>query len=113
MPYIQIKTNVAVLPKTEELLKSAMGTAIYAIPGKSEAWLMFEIQDKCRLWFQGTNEPCAMVEVHLFGQTDENETANFTALATKEISERTGVPQNRIFVKYAQTPLWGWNATNF
>ena len=37
MPFINIKTNAAVSADKEENIKSAMGQAITAIPGKSES----------------------------------------------------------------------------
>lgn len=40
MPFIEVKTNQTIADKTA--LKSALGEAITAIPGKSEAWLMVD-----------------------------------------------------------------------
>lgn len=44
MPFINVKTNTAVPADKEKAIKSALGQAITAIPGKSEAWLMVGIE---------------------------------------------------------------------
>ena len=66
MPFINVKTNASVTKEKAESIKSALGTAITAIPGKSEGWLMVGIEDGYKLWFKGTDEPAAMVEVQLY-----------------------------------------------
>lgn len=43
MPFIEVKTNQKINDKT--LLKQELGQAITAIPGKSENWLMIEMED--------------------------------------------------------------------
>ena len=40
MPFINVKTNIPVSENAQEALKTRLGQAIEAIPGKSEAWLM-------------------------------------------------------------------------
>lgn len=67
MPFIEVKTNKNI---TEEkaALKAELGSAITAIPGKSEAWLMVEISDGLDMWFKGSDEPCVMFEVAIFGK---------------------------------------------
>lgn len=44
MPFINVKTNSNVTKEKAENIKSALGTAITAIPGKSEGWLMVGIE---------------------------------------------------------------------
>lgn len=40
MPFINVKTNVKISPDLCDIIKSELGLAITAIPGKSESWLM-------------------------------------------------------------------------
>ncbi len=114
MPYIDAKVSVAMSPTQEENIKQQLGKAISLIPGKSEAWLMLNIQSECHLYFQGTNaEPAAMVEVKLLGSAAPAAYQNMTAEVTKIISSELSIPQNRIFVKYDEIAHWGWNGSNF
>ena len=57
MPFINVKTNIPVSENAQEALKTRLGQAIEAIPGKSEAWLMVGVEPECALWFQGTDAP--------------------------------------------------------
>lgn len=113
MPFINVKTNVSVSPDKEENIKSALGQAITAIPGKSESWLMVGIEPEYTLYFKGTKDPAAMVEVSIYGSADS---ANMSKL-TEKISDILGVElaisPSRIYVSYMQTPDWGWNGANF
>ena len=59
MPFMQLKTNVAVTEQQETLLKTSFGSAITAIPGKSETWLMVGIEPQYTLYFQGSDAPAA------------------------------------------------------
>lgn len=38
MPFINVKTNQTISAEQAETIKSQLGTAITAIPGKSEGW---------------------------------------------------------------------------
>lgn len=51
MPFINVKTNIPVSENAQEALKTRLGQAIEAIPGKSEAWLMVGVEPECALWF--------------------------------------------------------------
>ena len=49
MPFINIKTNTSVSEDTEEKIKSRLGVIVTDLPGKSEQWLMVNIEDNERL----------------------------------------------------------------
>ena len=50
MPFINVMTNSEI--KDKNALKSELGNAITAIPGKSEAWLMVKLEDKADMYFK-------------------------------------------------------------
>ncbi len=113
MPFMDAKVSVAVTPAQEESVKQKLGKAISLIPGKSETWLMLNIQPGCHLYFQGTNsEPAAMVEVKLFGSASPAAYEKMTAEVTKILNSELNIPQNRVFVKYEEVQHWGWNGSN-
>ena len=49
MPFIDCKVNIDVSKQQELELKDEFGKAISLIPGKSENWLMVNIEPKCSL----------------------------------------------------------------
>ena len=112
MPFVNVKTNVDVKEKCE-IVKAELGQAITAVPGKSEGWLMVGIEDNYKLYFRGTDEPAAMVEVSIFGNPSENALETLTSHITGIITRNLGISSDRVYVCYASTPNWGWNGSNF
>ncbi|MBR4626294.1 MAG: hypothetical protein IKO47_01065 [Ruminococcus sp.] len=113
MPFINVKTNVALSDEKAESIKSALGRAITAIPGKSEGWLMVGIEPGYKLWFKGSSEPAAMVEVSIFGGASSNALTTLTSHITGILTDNAGISTDRIYVKYSETENWGWNGSNF
>ena len=113
MPFINVKANVNVTKEKSESIKSALGTAITAIPGKSEGWLMVGVEGDYTLYFKGTAEPAAMVEVQIFGNTSGSAMSTLTGKITDILADNLGIPADRIYVSYMCTENWGWNGSNF
>lgn len=113
MPFINVKTNASVSGEQAETIKSALGKAISAIPGKSEGWLMVGIEPDSLLWFKGSDQPAAMTQVSLFGSASSNAMNTLTANITGILTDTLGIPSDRIYVSYQTTPNWGWNGSNF
>lgn len=113
MPFINVKTNVPVAQDKKESIKSALGKAITAIPGKSEGWLMVGIEPEYDLWFKGSDAPAAMVEVSVFGSASASAYNALTAKVTDILGGDLGISPDRVYVKYYETSNWGWNGSNF
>ena len=113
MPFINVKTNTAVAQDKKESIKTALGKAITAIPGKSESWLMVGIEPETALWFKGSDAPAAMVEVSVFGSASASAYNALTAEVTDVLKVNLGISPDRVYVKYTETPNWGWNGSNF
>ena len=111
MPFIEVKTNQTISDKTA--LKSALGESITAIPGKSEAWLMVELEGEKDMYFKGSDEPCAMFEIAIFGKASDDAYDDLTKRIC-DISEKLlGVSADRTYVKYSEIDHWGFNNFNF
>lgn len=113
MPFIEVKTNVPVAADTAAQLKAGLGKAITAIPGKSETWLMVNICGGQMMYFQGTDAPCAMVEVKLYGGASSSAYQAMTERTTDVVSACLNVPAGRIYVKYDEVEHWGMGGSNF
>lgn len=112
MPFINVKTNCAVDKNKETAIKSKLGQAITAIPGKSETWLMVGIEPGYKLYFQGTDAPCAIADVSILGTASASVLSDLTGRITDVISGELDIQPSRIYVKYSQHPEWGWNGSN-
>ncbi|MGN0695823.1 MAG: phenylpyruvate tautomerase MIF-related protein [Oscillospiraceae bacterium] len=113
MPFINVKTNCEVPAPKAEAIKSKLGQAITAIPGKSEGWLMVGIEDSFKLYFKGTDAPAAMVEVSIYGNASSNALTTLTSNITGIMLDELGISTDRVYVSYMSTGDWGWNGSNF
>ncbi len=111
MPFIEVKTNQNISDKAA--LKTALGEAITAIPGKSEAWLMVELEDSKAMYFQGSGKPCAMFEVAIFGKASDDAYDDLTKRICAISEKQLGVSPDRTYVKYSEIEHWGYNNFNF
>lgn len=112
MPYIKVSANVDIAPEKAEALKSELGQAVQLI-NKTEDWLMVEINGNAPLYFKGDCQPAAMVSVNLYGKAGKAAYAQLTAAICKMLNQQLNIPQNRVFVSYAEYEHWGWNGNNF
>lgn len=115
MPFINTKTNISLSKETKVKIKKEFGKLISLFPGKSEDWLMVGFDDKeGNLFFQGSDAPCAMVEVKVYGSLPSSSLLNdFTSKATAILTKTTAIPSDRIYIKYEGIENWGWSGSNF
>lgn len=112
MPFIDLKTNAKVTSEQSEELKSRLGEAITAL-GKSESWLMVNIEGGKSLYFKGSSDPAAIAEIALYGKASKSQYAEMTGETTSIVSDVLGVPADRIYVKYEEVDSWGFGGFNF
>lgn len=112
MPFINTKTNVSISKDQEVAIKSRLGQVITDI-GKSEGWLMVGFEENVSMYFKGSDEPCAIAEISLYGKASASAYELLTGDVTKILNEELGVPEGRIYVKYQEIDYWGWNGNNF
>ncbi len=113
MPYIKIRTNKKVEDSKAEEIKKKLGEDI-TILGKSESWLMVDIDDNAdKLYFRGNKDDIAYVEVKLFGRADASHYNSMTESITENINNNLSIDSDKIYVSYYETSNWGWNGNNF
>ena len=113
MPFINSKVSVPMTQEKKETIKSKLGEAISIIPGKSENWLMVGFEDNYDLYFQGNQSaPTAFVEVKVFGRVSDDTAQKMTGAICDLYENELGIPANRIYVKYEEVSMWGWNGNN-
>jgi len=113
MPFINVKTNAEISKDKELELKSALGKAITAIPGKSEGWLMIGIEPQQAMYFKGSDAPCAMVSVSIYGSASSSAYDDLTGQIDDILGSILGIDKSRIYTAYFPTNDWGWNGGNF
>ena len=113
MPYISTKTNVSISASKRAVLEKKLGKAIELVPGKSEAWLMLSFEPDIAMCFQGKEDPAAIVEIKIYGTASDSACDAMTAAVTEILVSELDIPADRIYVKYEQCVVWGWNGANF
>ena len=113
MPYINLKTSVSLDEKLEDALKAALGKAITTIPGKTENWLMVELEGDRKLWLGGKKRPLAMIDVKIFGHADQSDFNAMTGELCDVCQRILGIKPDGVYVTYAEVENWGWNGENF
>ena len=114
MPFIDSKVSVKTTPEQKKELKARLGEAIAVIPGKSESWLMINLEDEQTMYFRGEDtEPLAYICVNIYGSTDEAAFDRMTACLTRIYGEVLGVKPDHMYIKYDASMYWGWNGSNF
>ena len=113
MPFINAKFSDTVSPEKETALKSALGEAI-SLLGKSERYLMVQIQDGCRLYFGGDNSaPTAFFDVSLLHSAPRASYEKLTARLCDIAKEVMDVDGDRVYVKFEETENWGYDSRMF
>lgn len=114
MPFINVKLSEKVTDSKVETVKSELGKAISLLPGKSEGYLMVNMEDGCHLYFKGNQDaPTAMCEVSVFGSAPHNACEKLTAEICRILETELSVPQNRTYVKFSFVDVWGYNGYLF
>ncbi len=111
MPFINISTNVKTSPEKNAVLKQRLGSAI-EILGKTESWLMIEIDDRRSMYFKGSDVPLVFADVSVFGHSTDDQCEKMTEEMCKIFNEELSVSPDRVYVKYSGTNQWGWNNMN-
>ena len=114
MPYIEAKLSCKLTDEKIEALKCGFGKAIECIPGKSESWLMVNIEDSKDLYFKGNKDgDTAYVSVAIFGSAEKSAYEELTAEICTLLSDICGISPSRTYVTYREVFNWGWNNSNF
>jgi len=114
MPFINSKVSVKMTEQQEEEIKSRLGEAVTAIPGKSESWLMVGFEDEYTLYFKGKNDqPMAFVEVSVYGSENRQAFEDLTGRICEIFQKILGIAPDHIYIKYEAVSNWGWNGGNF
>lgn len=114
MPFINSKVSVKTTLKQRQEIKERLGKAISIIPGKSEAWLMLDLEDDQTMYFRGDNkEPIAFVSVNMYGSPEPEAFRKLTEVITEIYGDVLGVSPDHVYIKYDAVMHWGWNGSNF
>lgn len=113
MPFIDARFSTPIDNNKEEIIKQKLGKAISLI-GKSEAYLMVQIQGDCNLYFKGNKDSdSAYFEVKLLGKSTKANYETLTKALCDLASEELGIDSKRVYVKFEEVEYWGYDSFMF
>lgn len=116
MPLIKVQSSVPNPEKSvvEELLKNLSGKLAKHL-GKPESYVMTAFESDVSMTFAGTLDPVCYIEVKSVGNMTSGQTKAMSQDFCSSISGVLGVPQNRIYIEFADAKgaMWGWNGATF
>lgn len=108
MPFVVARTSTAVGREQELELKARLGRAIELVPGKSEAYLLVDLEGSRRLFLAGSDaEPIAYLEVSVFGNEGHAGYDALTAEVTQAFHEVLGIRPDHVYLRFTDIPAWG------
>ena len=115
MPLIKVQTSVPQpnKPEAETLLKD-LSAALAQQLGKPESYVMTALETDVPMTFAGTTDPVCYLEIKSIG-LPASKTKTLSQEFCEKINQALGVPQDRIYIEFADAPrnMWGWNGSTF
>ena len=114
MPYINVKTNVALSDGKKDIIKRRLFDNISIIPGKSDRYLMVAIEDGVDMAFHRDSESAmAMVEVKLYGGSTKDAYQKLTAAICMIWQDEEDSAGGYCYVTYDEVKKWSINRLRF
>ena len=113
MPILTVQTNVADQHISDEFL-AQLTRQIAQLLGKPEQYVAVHVSAGQRLFFGGTNEPAALIDLESIGLS-KNQTKEISRELMNFIEEQLKIKSERIFIKFFEFDgkMIGWNKTTF
>lgn len=116
MPLIKVQTSITNPPqeKVNKLLTN-LSSKLAKQLSKPESYVMTIFESELPMTFAGTFDPVCYIEIKSVGTITPNQTQAISKEICSTISEELNIPQNRIYIEFAEAKgyLWGWNGSTF
>jgi phenylpyruvate tautomerase len=113
MPCLTVKTNISDDQITDDILKQLSSTLAKAV-GKPEQYIAVQVSGNEKLFFSGTNEPAAVMELVSIGLSG-NQTSGISKQIMGFFEEKLQIKSERIYIKFTDVAgnMMGWNKGTF
>lgn len=114
MPLLKIQTNVEIETAQRAALMRNASQRVAALLGKSEKYVMVSLETGAQMFFAGSAEPLAYLELKSIGLPQQR-TSEMCAALCKLVGDELAVPGERVYVEFtdAGRAMWGWNGGTF
>ena len=110
MPLLNISTNKEI--KHEQLLLKKSSDFISSLLNKPENFVMVKLTHDIPMYFAGTDELCAFIEIKSIGSLVPSK---MVKPICDFFSEELKIPSERIYIFFddVDSHQWGWNSKTF
>ncbi len=114
MPYLSLNTNIELDDSQTSGLLEDMSLVVATATGKSEGYIMTEIESAKSMMFAGSRDPLAYLECKSIGLTS-TQAKNLSASISQLLQSKLKIPVERVYIEFSHCPaeLWGWNGSTF
>lgn len=114
MPYLKLRTNVAIEAEQTGRLMSGLSQLLARETGKPERYVMVEIASGRDMIFSGSREPLAYLECKSIGLSAA-QAKSISAAVSGTLLEELKLPPDRVYIEFSHCPaeFWGWNGSTF
>ena len=113
MPCLTVHTNIADSEITDDFVKQLSGKVAQVLK-KPEQYVAIHVLGGQKLFFAGTNEPAALMELYSIGLST-NETAKISKEIQSIFEEKLNIKTDRMYLKFTNVSgnMLGWNKQTF
>ncbi|CAF0802694.1 unnamed protein product [Rotaria sordida] len=113
MPVLAVQTNVADNEITNDFLKQ-LSAKVAQVLSKPEGYVAVHISSGQKLFFGGTNDPAAVMELTSIGLST-NQTAKISNEIMSLFEEKLNISADRMYLKFTNVTgnMMGWNKATF
>ena len=110
MPLLNISTNAKI--KNEKMLLEGSSKFISSLTGKPENFVMVKLKHSLSMYFAGTDDLCAFIEIKSIGSLVPSK---MSKPICEFFSNELNVPNERIYIFYqdVDSNQWAWNSRTF
>jgi phenylpyruvate tautomerase PptA (4-oxalocrotonate tautomerase family) len=113
MPLLSIETNQN-FPDKQSVLLQTVSSSVAKLLGKPEQYVMVRLRHNPAMWFGGSNDPTAYIQLKSLGFPEQH-TKAFSQTLCQLVKKELGIPTNRIYIEFCNPDrhMWGWNEGTF
>lgn len=114
MPYLTIQTNLPLNKRAEHAIMKNASTLIAEQLEKPESFVMVALEPDTPMFFAGSDDPVAFIELKSIGLPTRR-TKELCQALCQLVEGHLGIPRDRVYVKFINVKgsMWGWKGDTF
>ena len=114
MPYLKLRTNTSISQEQSPELLTRLSRQLATETGKSESYVMVDLESDREMLFSGDQEPLAYVECKSIGLSAE-QAKSLSASISLILENQLQIKAERVYIEFSNCPAeyWGWNGSTF